>query len=91
MGLRFSRSAARHGISEDRARYVIENCPTPLYAERTLVAEDRVMFLWADAHGVPLEVGAIELDGGELLVIHAMKLRKVHEADYARLLEWQKS
>ena len=90
MGLRFSRSAARHGISEERARYVIENCPFPMYGDRLIVAEDRVMYLWADMHGVPLEVGAIELDTGDLLVIHAMRLRKIHHADYARLLEWQK-
>ena len=48
------------------------------------------MYLWADEHGVPLEVGAIELDGGDLLVVHAMKMRRIYQADYQRMLEWQK-
>ena len=37
--------------------------------------DDRLIFLGADATGRALEVMAVELAGGTLLVIHAMDLR----------------
>lgn len=88
MAIRFRRSAYRHGISDARARHVIENCPSPSYPEDSRGHGDKVMFLWADREGVPLEVGAVDLESGDLLVIHAMKMRKVYWAEYKRLLEW---
>lgn len=76
MAIRFTPSAHRHGISDDRARYVIENCPSPSYAEDSRGHGDKLIFLWADRDGVPLEVGAVEVAPGDLLVIHVMKMRK---------------
>lgn len=35
-----------------------------------------------------LDDGAVDLESGDLLVIHAMKMRKVYWAEYKRLLEW---
>lgn len=90
MDIRFARSASRHGVSQARALYVIANCPWPRYGELAREDANGVMYLWADEHGVPLEVGAIELDGGDLLVVHAMKMRRIYQADYQRMLEWQK-
>ena len=90
MAIRFAHSAYRHGISEDRALYVIANCPSPSYPDDPLPAGDRVMFLWADRDGVPLEVGAIELDSGDLLIVHAMRMRTVYQPEYARLLKWNR-
>jgi hypothetical protein len=45
-----------------------------------------VLFLWTDGHGIPLEVVAIELQDGDLLVIHAMRMRHAYRADYERVL-----
>jgi len=89
MAIRFSRSAARHGISRARAQYVVEACPCPLYPppEADGLDQEVVVFLWPDAGGVPLEVVGLELADGDLLVIHAMKLRKAYFEDYARVLE----
>lgn len=88
MVIRFSRSAARHGIRQDRSHYVVEHCTWPLYSadpER----EDLVLFLGPDARGVPLEVAGLELADGGLLVIHATRLRKTHGGDYARVMQCQ--
>jgi len=89
MAIRFSRSASRHGISHARARYVVEACPCPLYPapDASDPDEDVVLVLWADAGGVPLEVVGLELADGDLLVIHAMKLRNAYFEAYARVLE----
>lgn len=88
MGVRFASSASRHGVIIESALYVIENCPSPSYQEDSQGEGDKVQFLWADRQGVPLEVGAVELESGDLLVIHAMKMCKVYQADYKRLVAW---
>lgn len=88
MATRFSESAARHGISRDRARYVIEHCSCPLYPP-TPDDEDLAVFLGPDPGGVPLEVIGVELAGGDLLVIHVMKLRRRYRDDYAKVMECQ--
>jgi hypothetical protein len=51
--------------------------------------EDLVVFLGPDKRGVPLEVIAVELADGDLLVIHAMKLRRKYLDDYAKVMECQ--
>jgi hypothetical protein len=42
----------------------------------------RIVFLGDDAQGRALEVMAIELSAGDLLVIHAMPLRDKYRAQY---------
>lgn len=88
MAIRFSPSASRHGISHERARYVVENCRSPLYSAEPDEA-DLVIFLGPDPRGVPLEVMGVELADGDLLVIHAMRLRAKYRDDYKRIMEWQ--
>ena len=88
MPVRFAASAGRHGISVERVRYVVEHCPAPLYS-REPDEEDLVIFLGPDEQGVPLEVMAIELADGDLLVIHAMRLRPKYREAFARVMEWQ--
>lgn len=68
-------------------RHVIEHCPDPIYPPLAGSGEsDRVLFLGPDEHGVPLEVLAVELDRGELLVIHAMRLRRQYRGDYETVM-----
>jgi hypothetical protein len=88
VSIRFARSATRHGISESRARHVVETCPQPLYSDDP-EDQDLVIFLGPDQHGVPLEVMGIELAGGDLHVVHAMKLRSKYRHDYDRVMAWR--
>ncbi len=46
------------------------------------VTDDRLVFLGDDHTGRALEVMAVELDGGDLLVIHAMDLRDKYRQLY---------
>jgi hypothetical protein len=43
---------------------------------------ERLVFLGDDMNGVPLEVMGVELEKGDLLVIHAMKLRPQYRELY---------
>ena len=89
MAIRFAPSAFRHGIDEDRARDVIEQCPDPIYEPDAIHSgADRVLFLGPDRRGIPIEVLAIELPNGELVVFHAMRLRSRYRDDYHRVMEW---
>jgi hypothetical protein len=88
MRIEFAASAARHGISQERVRRVIARCPEPLYPPAADPdALDLVLFLAPDPNGVPLEVVAVELNSGHLLVIHAMRLRRKYEGEYLRVME----
>ena len=75
MAIRFHSAASRHGINERRSTYVIEHCEAPLYSDR-FDERDLVVFLGVDDRGVPLEVIGVELASGDLLVIHAMRMRR---------------
>jgi hypothetical protein len=86
VAIRFRRSASRHGISEQRARYVIEHCPSPAYYVGSSAEGDKALFLWTDQNGVPLEVLAIELPVGDLLVFHAMRMRRKYHKAFERML-----
>jgi len=96
MGMKWARSATKHGISEERSGYVIEHCglyfkiqapphsPTGLNASRQL-------YLGDDADGVALEVIAIPVQTVELFVIHAMELREQFRTRYLEAKKWQTS
>jgi hypothetical protein len=66
----------------------VEHCACPLYGPDP-EALDLVVFLGPDPNGIPLEVVGVELADGDLLVIHAMRLRRKYMADYARVMECQ--
>ena len=72
-------SARKHGIGDDRIRYVVEHCPLPL---DNPTWPGQTMFLGPDQHGNPLEVAAVEDDEGVLWIVHAMKVRKAYEDKY---------
>jgi hypothetical protein len=88
MPFRFASSAHKHGIGHERAAYVIEHCGLPY--EGLDGDSDAVLFLGEDWNGVHLEVGAIELEGGDLLVIHAMKLRRKYRGRFEEALPWRR-
>jgi len=83
---RFARSAAKHGISQERTVYVIEHCGLPFgFPEYP----DTIMHLGDDERGVALEVGAVTADPETLVVIHAMRLRRKFYNAYAEALPWR--
>ncbi len=93
MELRWARSATKHRITRRRSRYVVEHCGlrfeqppggAPAGADRRLV------YLGDDADGIALEVMAIELEDGSLLVIHAMKLRDAYREQYEEAKRWRR-
>lgn len=87
MAIEFSPSASRHGIGHARVRHVIASCACPLHPpDGDMSSEDLVVFLGPDDRGVPLEVAAIELENGDLFVIHAMRMRQKYAAEYARVM-----
>jgi hypothetical protein len=83
--VRFARAATRHHISRDRIRHVIDNFrvrfqepPQDGLGQRSI----RIVYLGPDADGHELEVMAVELESGDLYVIHAMRLRKKYRTRY---------
>lgn len=53
-------------------------------------ADLRLLYLGDDAEGVALEVMAVELDDGSLLVIHAMRLRAKYREQYEEARRWRR-
>ncbi len=47
------------------------------------------MFLGDDADGIALEVMAVELEDGDLCVIHAMDLRERYRPEYEEAKRWR--
>lgn len=73
MDIRFSRSARRHRIGAERVRAAIEDAGEPEHIPAAKPGErDTLLWIGRDARGVELEIIAIEIESGTLLVIHAM-------------------
>ena len=84
--VRFARSATKHRISKERIRHVISHCglafEEPAPSQNAEAPDDRLLILGDDADGKALEVMAVEGPKGELIVIHAMKLRAKYSDQY---------
>lgn len=71
---------------------MIEHCglvleqPAP---DVSLTGDPRLACLGKDATGIRLEVMAVELDDGGLLVIHAMPMRERYRPDHEEVLKWR--
>jgi hypothetical protein len=75
--IRWARSATRHRVSRQRSGYVVDNAETILRQPAPTdspAGGDRLVFLGPDQDGELLEVMAVEIADG-LLVIHAMRIR----------------
>jgi hypothetical protein len=94
VNLRWARAATRHRISRERSRHVIEHCGLRFEQEPPAGdpagASPRLVFLGDDAEGVALEVMAVELQDGGLLVIHAMPLRDRYRDQYEEAKRWRR-
>ena len=66
-------------------RYVVRTCPCPIaHPDNT----GQVVYLGPDQRGVPLEVVAFEADSGEVIIIHAMRLRPGLQSTYDEVMRW---
>jgi hypothetical protein len=81
MEIRWARSATRHRISRKRSGNVVATANTIIRQpapDGSPLADERLVFLGADEDGELLEVMAVEIDAG-LLIIHAMKMRAKYQ------------
>lgn len=88
MAFRFAESADNHGIDHERSKYVVEHCG--FEHEGLEDIGDAVFCFGDDASGIPLEVGVINLESGDVLVIHAMRLRPKYQRYYEEALPWRR-
>ena len=92
MQIKSARSAGKHRVARARILHVIQHShlrfeqPPPSGAPAGLTT--RLVYLGDDAAGNALEVMAVELRGGDLLVIHAMPLREKYRAHYEGTKQW---
>jgi len=89
----FARSGTKHQISRQRSLHVIEHCGLQIvehHRAAMLDVDQRVVFIGDDLEGVTLEVIAIEEDEEELVVIHAMNVRKRFRTIYEEVRQWAK-
>jgi hypothetical protein len=93
MKVSFARSATKHRVSRDRSKFVIEHCGDVLEidppAGAPADASKRLLYLGNDDQGIPLEVMAVQVEGG-VHVLHAMQLREKYRAQYDEVIRWVK-
>ena len=51
--------------------------------------DERLVYLGDDEDGVALEVMAVELEDGGILVVHAMRLRREYREFYEEAKRWR--
>ena len=69
---------------------MIERCGLIFYVPPpTSDNDERLLFLGDDESGIALEVMAVEVEGGNLYVIHAMPLRDRYLAEYEEAKRWR--
>ena len=94
MGIRYTRSALKHGIKADQIAFVVEHCGFVFDEEAPAgsdIEDDRSLYLGDDVNGVAIEVAGLDLESGDMVVIHAMKLRRRFRAQYAQAIEYRKA
>lgn len=91
--VRFARSATKHHVSKERIRYVIAHCGLAFEEQAPTsdadVVDPRFVCLGDDPDGQAIEVIAVEGSKDELIVIHAMALRKKYTDQYEEAKRWR--
>lgn len=73
--MRIGGPARKHGIVEADIRHAVRNA-----VRRIAMAEDLTMLIGPASDGALLEIGVLDIDGDDPVVIHAMGLRpRFHE------------
>lgn len=68
--MRIGEPALRHGVAEPDALHAVRNA-----MRRIVMDEDLTMLIGPAVDGQILEIGVLDLDGNDPVVIHAMSLR----------------
>jgi hypothetical protein len=88
--LRWARSATKHRISRQRSTYVIEHAGMRFrISPEADQVDERLLYLGDDEDGTAIEVMAVELEDGDLFVIHAMPLREKYRIEYEEAKRWR--
>jgi hypothetical protein len=69
--VRIIESARDHGVEDEDMLHVLRHARTYLRRD-----EDVVIAIGSSRSGAPLEVGVVDIEGDDPVVIHAMKLRR---------------
>lgn len=69
--MRIGDPARKHGIADDDMWHAVRNA-----MRRVVLGDDLVMLIGPATDGALLEIGVLDLDGEDPVVIHAMKLRQ---------------
>lgn len=91
--VQFARSATKHRVSKESIRHVIDRCGLRFEESAPVrdagVLDHRLVYLGDDAADRALEVIAVEGVKGELIVIHAMRLRDRYRPQYEEAKRWR--
>jgi hypothetical protein len=68
--VRIGEPARRHGIADDDIWHAVRTATRKIDMD-----EDLTMLLGPARDGTPLEIGVLDLNGDDAVVIHAMRLR----------------
>jgi hypothetical protein len=90
--IKWSPSSGRHGVSRQRARYLLgHRCVHLVGGENVGESREPVaVFLGEDRKGEALELTCLELEHRRLLVLTAMPLRDRYRGPFEEAIEWQK-
>lgn len=69
--MRIGGPARKHGVADDDIRHAVRNA-----MRRVTMANDLVMLIGPATDGSLLEIGVLDIDGDDAVVIHAMRLRQ---------------
>lgn len=68
--MRIGGPARKHGVADADIWHAVRTA-----VRRVVVDEDLTMLIGPASDGAPLEIGVLDLDGDDPVVIHAMQLR----------------
>lgn len=88
--IKWARTATRHRVPRAQSLAVIEHAGVCFGGETGRRGEPSVYFFGDDEDDRPLEVVGYENPAGDLLVVHAMPLRRQFEQQYMEALRWRR-
>jgi hypothetical protein len=69
--MRIGEPARKYGVADEDIHHAVRNA-----MRWVAMADDLMMLIGPAADGAPLEIGVLDIDGDDPVVIHAMTLRR---------------
>lgn len=69
--MRIGEPARKHGVIDEDILHAVRTA-----MRKVVIDEDRTMFIGPASDGALLEIGVLDIDGDDPVVIHAMPLRQ---------------